>query len=57
MAAELGKYALIDPPVGPWSTVKSIIAWRERLLTLPESPERSRAVAKADALLEVKNAA
>jgi len=57
MAAELGEYALIDPPVGPWSTVKSIIAWRERLLTLPESPERSRAVAKADALLEVKNAA
>lgn len=49
-------YILIDPPVTPFSPEKDILAWIEKLKTLPDRPEVREAISQAQEYLELQKA-
>lgn len=49
------EYILIDPPVTPYSPKEDILAWIEKLKTLPTLPEVKEAIAEANKYIKIKD--
>ena len=47
----------IDPPVGPYSPLSEMLAWRAELKQMPDSPAKDDAMAEIDRWIERAEAA